>query len=94
VSVAEVLILAGAWERRVSVAPVVQAAGMALLGVGGAVVLFTGQTVGSSFHDAIDPAFGVDRLSGFLLATVAIVAAPRCSIAVANSRAHRELGRW
>ena len=49
---------------------------MALLGAGGAVVLFTGSAVGSSFDDAIDPAFGVDRLSGFLLATVAIVAVP------------------
>ena len=68
--------VAGAWERRASVAPLAQAAGMALLGVGGAVVLFTGETIGSSFRDSIDPAFGIDRLSGFLLATLGIVAVP------------------
>lgn len=54
----------------------VQAAAMIVLGVAGAIVLFGGRPMGASFRSSISPAFGLDRLSGFFLALLAITAAP------------------
>ncbi len=69
-------VAAAAGRRLSSVAPFIQAAGMALLGCGGLVVLIDGGSLGAVFRDRIEPGFGVDPLSGFFLLTLAIVAAP------------------
>lgn len=54
----------------------VQAAGMALLGVVGVAALTGGGRVGSGFRSAVAPALGVDPLSGFFLAVLALTAIP------------------
>jgi hydrogenase-4 component B len=51
-----------------------QALGVALLGLAGGAVLLGSAPFGSGFRDGIEPALGVDRLSGFFLATIAITA--------------------
>ncbi|MFN8109956.1 MAG: proton-conducting transporter membrane subunit [Thermoleophilia bacterium] len=56
----------------------VQAAGAALLGVGGGIAAFTGGSCGSEFTSSLSPHVGVDRLSGVLLLLVGAVAAPAC----------------
>jgi hydrogenase-4 component B len=53
-----------------------QALGIALAGIGGALVLFGAPAVGAGFHDGLSPCLGVDGLSGFFLAIVAVVAVP------------------
>ena len=53
-----------------------QAVGIALLGIGGTLVLFGAPELGVSFRSALHPALGVDGLSGFFLATLALVGAP------------------
>ena len=40
----------------------------------GAAVLFGAAPVGSGFRDGIEPALGIDRLSGFFLVTIALTA--------------------
>lgn len=69
-------ILVATVGRAPSVAPLVQAAGMALLGAAGLIVLIVGEPLGAAFRGAVDPAFGVDPLSGFFLLTLALVAVP------------------
>lgn len=51
-----------------------QALGVTLLGLAGGAVLLGSAPLGSGFRDGIEPALGVDRLSGFFLATIAITA--------------------
>lgn len=53
-----------------------QAVGLILIGVSGAAVAFGARAAGSGFKDGFAPAFGVDRLSGFFLAILALVGAP------------------
>lgn len=53
-----------------------QVAGVALLGGAGAAVLLGADPVGSGFSAAVDPAFGIDGLTGFFLASLALVAVP------------------
>ena len=53
-----------------------QAAGIALLGAGGALVLFGAPAIGAGFRDSLDPGLGIDGLTGFFLATLAVVAVP------------------
>jgi hydrogenase-4 component B len=53
-----------------------QALGIGLLGLGGGLVLFGAAPIGAGFHDNLSPAFGIDGLSGFFLATLALVAVP------------------
>ncbi|MBS1888375.1 MAG: hypothetical protein JSU06_14430 [Actinobacteria bacterium] len=53
-----------------------QAAGISLAGVAGAAVLCGVAPLGSGFQDGLEPALGVDGLSGFFLATIALVALP------------------
>ena len=53
-----------------------QAVGIALLGIGGALVLFGAPELGVAFRSALCPALGVDGLSGLFLATLALVGAP------------------
>jgi hydrogenase-4 component B len=74
------LLLAGAVApllcRRASGALTLQALGMASIGIAGALVLFGAPGLGEGFHDGLGPRFGVDGLSGFFLATIAVVAVP------------------
>jgi hydrogenase-4 component B len=53
-----------------------QALGLILLGVSGAAVSLGEHAAGSGFNDGFAPAFGLDRLSGFFLAILALVGAP------------------
>ncbi|MGA2319230.1 MAG: proton-conducting transporter membrane subunit [Solirubrobacteraceae bacterium] len=54
----------------------VQAAAMAVLGAVGIAVLVDGNVLGASFRSTIAPAFGLDPLSGFFLAVLALTAVP------------------
>jgi len=75
-----------------------QAVGIALLGVGGALILLGAPAVGATFRSGLDPGLGIDGLTGFFLATLAVVAAPATIYArgylagVARSRALVTLG--
>jgi len=53
-----------------------QAAGMSAVGGCGAAVLFGARHLGVGFRSSFAPAFGVDRLSGFFLAVLALIAVP------------------
>jgi hydrogenase-4 component B len=55
---------------------VVQCAGMTLLGVAGVAVLTGGEVLGAAFRSTIAPALGLDPLSGFFLAVLALTAVP------------------
>jgi hydrogenase-4 component B len=74
------LLLAGTvvplMRARVSAALGMQALGVGLIGAGGALVLFGAPVAGADFGDGLDPNLGVDGLTGFFLAIVAIVAVP------------------
>lgn len=61
---------------RAAPALVLQAVGAGLLGVAGALVLFGAAPVGAGFGDGLHPALGLDGLSGFFVATIALVALP------------------
>ena len=63
-------------RSRIAAAYTVQAAGLALLGAAGAVIFATGAAVGARFHSEVGAAFGIDRLSGFFLAVLAVSAVP------------------
>ena len=84
--------------RALTAAIAFQAAGIALLGIGGALVLFGEPAFGAAFRNGLDPALGIDGLSGFFLATLAVVAVPAAIYArgylvgVARSRALVALG--
>ena len=52
-----------------------QAAGAALIGIGGAAVALGADPIGETWRFALDPALGVDRLSGWLLAVIGFVGA-------------------
>ena len=54
----------------------VQAGGLALLGGAGVAVLTGGEVAGSAFRSAVAPALGLDPLSGFFLATLALTGVP------------------
>jgi hydrogenase-4 component B len=66
----------------VRAALVVQALGLASVGVAGAVCLFAGRSLGSGFVDGFDPAVGADPLSGAFLVMVAVVGVPAAVYAV------------
>ncbi len=53
-----------------------QALGVALLGLVGVLVLFGEVALGADFHDGLRPRLGIDGLTGFFAATVAVVALP------------------
>jgi hydrogenase-4 component B len=84
--------------RGLAAAIALQASGIALLGLGGALVLFGAPAVGVAFRNGLDPGLGIDGLSGFFLATLAVVAAPAAIYArgylagAARSRALLALG--
>jgi hydrogenase-4 component B len=54
----------------------VQAASMTVLGVVGIGVLVGGDVLGAPFRSAVAPAFGLDPLSGFFVAVLALTAVP------------------
>jgi len=51
-----------------------QGLGIGLVGAVGAAVLFGAAPLGAGFRDGLEPALGIDGLSGFFLATIALVA--------------------
>jgi hydrogenase-4 component B len=53
-----------------------QAVGVALIGTVGALVLFGAPALGTGFHNGLSPCLGIDGLTGFFLATIAVVAVP------------------
>jgi hydrogenase-4 component B len=53
-----------------------QAAAMALLGAAGAIALLGGGSTGAEWRDGVSPALGLDPLSGFFLALLAVTAVP------------------
>jgi hydrogenase-4 component B len=70
-----------AWRLRAGLA--VQACGLALLGVAGAAILLGGDEGfgpgfdgGRGFHEGLSPALGLDPLSGFFLALLALTGVP------------------
>lgn len=72
-----------------------QAAGLAAVGVAGAVALLAGRSAGSGFSSALEPAVGVDPLSGLFLLMIALVGAPAAVYAtgyLARSSHPRSLG--
>jgi hypothetical protein len=54
----------------------VQATALGILGVAGVAVLTGGEVVGASFRSSVTPALGLDPLSGFFLATLALTGVP------------------
>ena len=65
-------LVAPAWRLALTL----QAAGMTVVGVCGAAVLFGARHLGVGFGAGFAPAFGVDRLSGFFLVVLALIAVP------------------
>ena len=63
-------------RRILAAAVVLQAVGLALVGIAGGLVLFGAPEVGAGFRSDLHPALGIDRLSGFFLATLALIGAP------------------
>jgi formate hydrogenlyase subunit 3/multisubunit Na+/H+ antiporter MnhD subunit len=59
-----------------------QAAGIALVGIAGLVVLLSGETLGASFTNELEPRLGVDPTSGFFLFVLGLVGA--CSLVFAT----------
>jgi hydrogenase-4 component B len=74
------LLLAGAAvagaTRSVREAMLLQAAGATLIGIAGGAVLWSGDAIGARFAGGIDPALGVDRLSGVYLLLLGIASGP------------------
>ena len=63
-------------RRLLSAGLLLQAAGLAAVGIVGAVALLAGRSAGSGFSSALEPAVGVDPLSGLFLLMIALVGAP------------------
>jgi hydrogenase-4 component B len=61
---------------RTAIALALQAAGVFVLAVVGSLVLFGAAPIGADFHDRLGPCLGIDGLTGFFLATIAVVAVP------------------
>jgi hydrogenase-4 component B len=86
------------FSRAVGAALSAQLVGMLLLGATGTAVLLDGSQIGAPFHNGIAPAFGLDPLSGFFLALLALTAVPtllftRAYLAgIERSRARRAVG--
>lgn len=66
-----------AWRRSwVTGALTVQIAGAACMAGGAIAILVTGNSIGESFHNSLSPAFGVDGLSAFFIAVIALTSIP------------------
>src|SRR5215207_9899197 len=79
---------AGRWRLALAL----QALGMATIGAVGAAVLFGAGDLGAGFRGTFAPAFGVDRLSGFFLLTLAVIAVPAAVFARDALRGTRHAG--
>lgn len=78
---------AGATSRRLlAPALALQSLGSVLAGVAGMIVLVSGDPIGRAFTDELAPRVGVDPLSGFFVAVVALVAAPAAVYAIGYLR--------
>jgi hydrogenase-4 component B len=77
---------------RVARGLVVQQAGVLGLGVAGLVVLIGGTPIGAGFRSAIDPALGLDPLSGFFLVVLCVIALPALAFAGDSLRAAPRAG--
>jgi hydrogenase-4 component B len=75
-------------SRRVALALAVQVVGVACVGVAGIVLVVSRKSVGSGFTNTLTPTVGADGLSGFFLATVAIVAAASLAFAIGYLAGH------
>ena len=62
--------------RSVGAGMYLQAAGATLLGLAGALVLWSGDAIGSSFRSDLHPALGVDRLSAVFLLMLGLAGGP------------------
>lgn len=60
----------------VRVALLVQIAGASLLAVGALAILASGEALGATFHGAVGLRLGVDPLSAFFIAVIALIAVP------------------
>src|SRR5581483_1130389 len=69
-------VLLAALSRRWRAALAVEGAGMAAVGAAGAAVLFGARRAGAGFGSGFAPAFGIDRLSGYFLLVLALIAVP------------------
>ncbi len=68
-------------SRAVSIGAPLLALAAGVAGLVGAVSLFGPTDLGAGFRSSLDPAFGVDPLSGFFLLVLAVVAVPVCVFA-------------
>jgi hydrogenase-4 component B len=87
--------LVSALSGRLRAGLAVQAAGMTLLGVVGVALLTGGEVLGAGFRSTISPALGLDPLSGFFLAVLALTAVPTLLFArdyVPGSAGERAVG--
>lgn len=66
----------GAGRRTLVASLCVQAAGLGTLGAAGAVALLGGLSAGSGFSSDLQPAVGVDPLTGFFLLMIGVVGVP------------------
>lgn len=62
----------------------IQIAGVCFLALAGLIVFWSGPAVGADFRSGIDPALGLDPLSGFYLVVLCVVAAPALLFARAS----------
>jgi hydrogenase-4 component B len=91
-------VVAPAIRGTLTVAVGLQVVGITLLGLSGALVLFGAPAFGAAFRSSLHPALGVDGLTGFFLATLALIGAPALVYSrgylagVAHSRALIALG--
>lgn len=69
-----------------------QALGLTVVGVGGAVALVRGEHAGSAFTSSLDPALGVDPLTGLFLLMLAMVGVPATAYATGYLRGVRHAG--
>jgi hydrogenase-4 component B len=69
-------VVAALLTRRWRAALAVQAFGMAAIGASGLAVMFGAPAIGEPFRGGYSPAFGIDGLSGFFLAVLALIAVP------------------
>ena len=85
-------IATGVTRRGAAAGILIQAFGIAVLGAAGFAVLFDGEPIGAGWRSTIDPAFGIDGLSGFFLATLAVVGVPALIYARGYLRADARAG--
>jgi hydrogenase-4 component B len=84
-----------AWPGRLGAGLSLQAVSTGLLGASAAAVLFGADAQGAAFRSTVDPALGLDALSGFFLVVLAVTAVPALVFArpyLATGPAPRSVG--